>query len=73
MRTEIEARLRCCSCRATNTAKWVMPESQDRPTSQDLDAFSARQMRDFRCKECGGPRGVTMAIYRADDDRVKWV
>ena len=67
MRVEIEVRMRCCWCRATNFATWLMPESQRRPTSQDLDAFTAQQVSDFVCKGCGGPRGVTVAIYRTDE------
>ena len=67
MRTEIEVRLRCRLCRAINIATWPMPEGQERPTPPNLDAFSARQVRAFVCKECGGSRGIVVAVYSSDE------
>ena len=71
MRTEIEVRLRCCWCRTNNFATWLTPETQRRPNAADIDAFTAQQVRNFVCKACGGPRGVTVAIYRADEVEAK--
>ena len=67
MRTEIEVRLRCCWCRADNFATWLVPKGQPSPSRAALDHFIAQQLEDFSCKECGGPRGATVAVYRADD------